>query len=134
MLVEGGEQGGQQAREWTLVRRDGTHLTVNMLATPMLDDQGLWIGHLAICIDITERKRVHEALAARDLLLKKLSAQVPGGIYQFKMDFNGRFSVIYASDGIRDIYELEPEILEIGRAYCRETGCKYVKISVVAVT
>ncbi len=79
MLLEGGEQGGQQAREWTLVRRDGSHLTVNMLATPMLDDQGLWIGHLAICIDITERKRVYEALAARDLLLKKLSAHVPGG-------------------------------------------------------
>ncbi len=80
MLLEGGEQGGQQAREWTLVRRDGSHLTVNMLATPMLDDQGLWIGHLAICIDITERKRVHEALAARDLLLKKLSAHVPGNL------------------------------------------------------
>ncbi|WLI47817.1 diguanylate cyclase [Pseudomonas beijingensis] len=111
MLLEGGEQGGQQAREWTLVRRDGSHLTVNMLATPMLDDQGLWVGHLAICIDITERKRVHEALAARDLLLKKLSAHVPGGIYQFKMDFNDRFSVIYASDGIRDIYELEPDVL-----------------------
>ncbi|QHA81817.1 diguanylate cyclase [Pseudomonas mediterranea] len=111
MLLEGGEAGGQQAREWTLVRRDGSHLTVNMLATPVLDDQGLWVGHLAICIDITERKRVHEALAARDLLLKKLSAHVPGGIYQFKMDFNGRFSVIYASDGIRDIYELEPSEL-----------------------
>ncbi|MCM2460561.1 diguanylate cyclase [Pseudomonas sp. CG7] len=111
MLLEGGEQGGQQAREWTLVRRDGSHLTVNMLATPMLDEQGRWVGHLAICIDITERKRVHEALAARDLLLKKLSAHVPGGIYQFRMDFNGRFSVIYASDGIRDIYELEPDVL-----------------------
>nr|BFE90134.1 hypothetical protein GCM10020185_06700 [Pseudomonas brassicacearum subsp. brassicacearum] len=80
MLLEGGEQGGQQAREWTLVRRDGSHLTVNMLATPMLDDQGLWIGHLAICIDITERKRVYEALAARDLLLKKSSVPTyPGG-------------------------------------------------------
>ena len=111
MLLEGGEQGGQQAREWTLVRRDGSYLTVNMLATPVLDDQGLWVGHLAICIDVTERKRVHEALAARDLLLKKLSAHVPGGIYQFKMDFNGSFSVIYASDGIRDIYELEPDVL-----------------------
>lgn len=111
MLLEGGEQGGQQAREWTLVRRDGSHLTVNMLATPVLDDQGLWVGHLAICIDVTERKRVHEALAARDLLLKKLSAHVPGGIYQFKMDFTGEFSVIYASDGIRDIYELEPDVL-----------------------
>jgi diguanylate cyclase (GGDEF)-like protein/PAS domain S-box-containing protein len=111
MLVEGGEKGGHEAREWTLVRSDGSHLTVNMLATPVLDEQGLWVGHLAICIDITERKRVHEALAARDLLLKKLSAHVPGGIYQFKMEFDGRFSVIYASDGIREIYELEPDVL-----------------------
>jgi len=111
MLVEGGESGGHEAREWTLVRQDGSHLPVNMLATPVLDEHGLWVGHLAICIDITERKRVHEALAARDLLLKKLSAHVPGGIYQFKMEFDGRFSVIYASDGIREIYELEPDVL-----------------------
>ncbi|PWE40799.1 sensor domain-containing diguanylate cyclase [Pseudomonas prosekii] len=111
MLVEGGEEGGHQAREWTLVRKDGSHLAVNMLATPVLDEQGLWVGHLAICIDITERKRVYEALAARDLLLKKLSAHVPGGIYQFKMEFDGRFSVIYASDGIREIYELDPDVL-----------------------
>jgi diguanylate cyclase (GGDEF)-like protein/PAS domain S-box-containing protein len=111
MLVEGGEEGGHEAREWTLLRNDGSHLTVNMLATPVLDEQGLWVGHLAICIDITERKRVHEALAARDLLLKKLSAHVPGGIYQFKMEFDGRFSVIYASDGIREIYEFEPDVL-----------------------
>ncbi|WLH37467.1 diguanylate cyclase [Pseudomonas sp. FP2196] len=111
MLVEGGEVGGHEAREWTLVRSDGSHLPVNMLATPVIDEQGLWVGHLAICIDITERKRVHEALAARDVLLKKLSAHVPGGIYQCKMEFGGRFSVIYASDGIRDIYELEPDVL-----------------------
>ncbi|MGE8152692.1 sensor domain-containing diguanylate cyclase [Pseudomonas vancouverensis] len=111
MLVEGDLESDHEAREWTLVRSDGSHLMVNMLATPVLDEQGLWVGHLAVCIDITERKRVHEALAARDLLLKKLSAHVPGGIYQFKMEFDGRFSVIYASDGIREIYELEPDVL-----------------------
>jgi diguanylate cyclase (GGDEF)-like protein/PAS domain S-box-containing protein len=111
MLVEGGEEGGHEAREWTLVRQDGTHLIVNMLAAPVLDELGLWVGHLAICIDITERKRVHEALAAQDRLLKKLSAHVPGGIYQFKMAADGKFSVIYASDGIREIYELEPDVL-----------------------
>jgi PAS domain S-box-containing protein len=59
--------------KWAVTKRangrwcgDGSHLPVNMLATPVLDEQGLWVGHLAICIDITERKRVHEALAARD--------------------------------------------------------------------
>ncbi|QHD02353.1 GGDEF domain-containing protein [Pseudomonas sp. S04] len=111
MLVPDAKELAHEPREWTLVRRDGSHLLVNMLATAVLDDLGLWVGHLAICIDITERKRVHEALAARDLLLKKLSAHVPGGIYQFKMAADGRFSVIYASDGIRDIYELDPQAL-----------------------
>ncbi|AZC23663.1 sensor domain-containing diguanylate cyclase [Pseudomonas sessilinigenes] len=112
MLVEEGMMAGHEAREWTLVRRDGSHLSVNMLATPVLDDQGLWIGHLAICIDITERKRVHEALAARDRLLKRLSAHVPGGIYQFKMDADGHTSFTYASDGIREIYEIDPQQLQ----------------------
>lgn len=111
MLVEG-EGAGHEAREWTLVRCDGSHLAVNMLATPVLDDYGLWVGHLAICIDITERKRVHKALAARDHLLEKLSAHVPGGIYQFKVDANGHASFIYASDGIREIYEIEPQVLQ----------------------
>ncbi|WP_053150035.1 sensor domain-containing diguanylate cyclase [Pseudomonas protegens] len=112
MLVEEGMAGGHEAREWTLVRRDGSHLQVNMLATPVLDDQGLWIGHLAICIDITERKRVHEALAARDRLLQRLSAHVPGGIYQFKLDADGHTSFPYASDGLREIYEIEPQLLQ----------------------
>ena len=111
MLVADAKEPGHVPREWTLVRADGSHLAVNMLATAVFDDQGVWVGHLAICIDITERKRVHETLAARDVLLKKLSAHVPGGIYQFMMAADGHFSVIYASDGIRDIYELEPEVL-----------------------
>ncbi|WAH57082.1 diguanylate cyclase [Pseudomonas silvicola] len=111
MLVETPGEGSQQAREWTLVRRDGSTVAVNMLATTLLDEQGLWVGHLAICIDITERKRVHEALAARDQLLQKLSAEVPGGIYQFRLDPDGHSSFSWASEGIRDIYEMEPSAL-----------------------
>jgi len=111
MLVETPGQGTQQAREWTLVRQDGSTVLVNMLATTVLDEQGQWVGHLAICIDITERKRVHEALAARDQLLQKLSAEVPGGIYQFRLDADGTSSFSWASEGIRDIYEIDPSAL-----------------------
>jgi PAS domain-containing protein len=95
-----------------LVRQDGSHLSVNMLGTVLLDEQGLWIGHLAICIDITEQKRVHEALAARDRLLKKLSAHVPGGIFQFTLEPRDNWRFIYASDGMRDIYEIEVSALQ----------------------
>ncbi|WP_339531447.1 diguanylate cyclase [Pseudomonas mucidolens] len=111
MLVEGTDS-LHEAREWTLVRKDGSQLMVNMLVTALLDDHGLWIGHLAICLDVTEQKRVHEALAARDRLLRKLSAHVPGGIFQFTLEPNDNWRFIYASDGIRDIYEIEPGLLQ----------------------
>lgn len=111
MLVEIEEGDGHEGREWTLVRRDGSCLSVSMLVTPMLDEDGVCAGHLAVCIDITERKRVHEALAARDRLLEKLSAHVPGGIYQFRLCLDGRSCFSYTSEGLRDIYEIEPQIL-----------------------
>ncbi|NWE75497.1 sensor domain-containing diguanylate cyclase [Pseudomonas yamanorum] len=111
MLVDSADT-VHEAREWTLVRKDGSQLTVNMLATVLLDEHGLWVGHLAICLDVTEQKRVYEALAARDRLLKKLSAHVPGGIFQFVLEPNDISRFIYVSDGIRDIYEIEPGLLQ----------------------
>jgi diguanylate cyclase (GGDEF)-like protein/PAS domain S-box-containing protein len=111
MLVESPDN-LHEAREWTLVRQDGSQLIVNMLATVLLDDHGLWIGHLAIYLDVTEQKRAYEALAARDRLLKKLSAHVPGGIFQFTLEPQDNWRFIYASDGMRDIYEIEVSALQ----------------------
>ncbi|MFG0851692.1 diguanylate cyclase [Pseudomonas sp. FYR_2] len=98
---------GAEPGEWTLLRADGSQLVANMLVTAMLDEQGLWVGYLAICIDVTERRRVHEALAARDRLLEKLSAEVPGGIYQYRLDADGHSCFPYASKGLYDIYEVD---------------------------
>jgi len=52
----------QDANEWTLVRKDGSRLVVNMLTTSVRDEQERQTGHLAICLDITEAKRVEEEL------------------------------------------------------------------------
>ncbi|WP_447650057.1 diguanylate cyclase [Pseudomonas abietaniphila] len=62
MLVEAVEEHGHQAHDWTFVRQDGSHLRVNMQVSPVLDEQDQWIGYLAVCLDITERKRVEEEL------------------------------------------------------------------------
>lgn len=111
MFAQTVPESGREAGEWSLVRKDGSQLLANMLVTAVLDEQGLWVGHLAICIDVTERKRVHEALAARDRLLDKLSAEVPGGIYQFRLRADGSSCFSYASEGLRDIYEIDPQLL-----------------------
>lgn len=97
--------------EWTLLRKDGSQLLANMLVSAVNDEQGLWIGYLAICIDVTERRRVHEALASRDRLLEKLSDEVPGGIYQYRLDADGHSCFPYASEGLYDIYEIDLQVL-----------------------
>ncbi|WP_372821191.1 diguanylate cyclase [Pseudomonas parafulva] len=111
MFAETVQEGPGEPGEWTLVRKDGSHLLANMLVTAVLDEQGLWVGYLAICIDVTERRRVHEALAARDRLLEKLSAEVPGGIYQYRLDADGHSCFPYASAGLLDIYEVDLQLL-----------------------
>ncbi|KHL74849.1 nucleotide cyclase [Pseudomonas putida] len=111
MFAETLQEGGAQPGEWTLVRKDGSQLLANMLVTAVLDEQGLWVGYLAICIDVTEQRRVHEALAMRDRLLEKLSAEVPGGIYQYRLDANGHSCFPYASQGLFDIYEIDLQLL-----------------------
>ncbi len=106
MLIEATELGSHPAREWLFRRRDGSTLAVNMLVTAVRDDQDQWIGYLAVCLDITERKRVHEALAARDRLLERLGSQVPGGIYQLQRLTSGLARFNYISVGMCELYEL----------------------------
>ncbi|MEX8495350.1 PAS domain S-box protein [Sphaerotilus sp.] len=49
-------------REWTYVHRDGHHVPVSLILTPMATDSGGVTGYLAVVIDITRRKEVEQRL------------------------------------------------------------------------
>ncbi|WP_375738374.1 diguanylate cyclase [Pseudomonas boanensis] len=96
-------------REWTFLRRDGSELTASLILTGVRDERNERVGYLGIAIDVTERKRVQQALEARDRLLEKLSARVPGVLYQCRMKADGSACFPYTSAGIREVFEVEPE-------------------------
>jgi PAS domain S-box-containing protein len=50
--IEGSEQ-----REWTYVKKNGTHLTVRLIITAMRDEDHHLIGYLGIATDITDLKK-----------------------------------------------------------------------------
>ncbi|MFO1045276.1 MAG: PAS domain S-box protein [Planctomycetaceae bacterium] len=75
----------------------------NLLTDP--DIQGVVIN----VRDVTTKHRIVQELQQRDALLQKLSLQVPGVIYQFRQYPDGRSCFPYASEGIRQIYEVTPE-------------------------
>lgn len=96
-------------REWTFQRRDGSRLICSLILTGVRDERDELVGYLGVAIDITERKHVQQALEARDRLLEKLSARVPGVLYQFRMEPDERFSFPYTSAGILEVFEVESE-------------------------
>jgi PAS domain S-box-containing protein len=59
--------------------------------------------------DITDRKLAEETLREHHQLLIKLSEQVPGVIYQYKLFEDGRSCFPFASSGMWGIYEVTPE-------------------------
>jgi len=95
------------------VRKDGSSITCEWYNTPLIDDNGQFLGFFSIVQDISDRKRTEEALRKRDEMLQKLSEQIPGMIYQFQYYPDGRCCFPYASEGIRDIYGVSPAEVQV---------------------
>ena len=69
-------------------------------------------GSLAVIIsvmDITEQKHAEEALVERDTRFKKLSAHVPGMLYNFLGRTDGTYCFPFATDSIRHLFGCAPE-------------------------
>lgn len=67
---------------------------------------------LSAFYDITDRVEAETALRQSEARFHKLAANVPGMIYQFQLAADGTFSFPYVSSGCRELYELEPEVLQ----------------------
>jgi diguanylate cyclase (GGDEF)-like protein/PAS domain S-box-containing protein len=49
--------------EWTYVRKDGSRLNVQLIVSPLTDENGEMFGILSVAYDISERKRVEEHIS-----------------------------------------------------------------------
>ena len=111
----------------TQLQADGKHSWVDTNKIPLRDRDGNVIGVVGTYEDITERKQGEEALKTLqktleaeieerttqlrqiETRLSRIADNVPGMIYQFRLDRDGRVSFPYISSGCREIYEVEPQ-------------------------
>jgi len=59
--------------------------------------------------DITPRKQIEAELQESHDLLRLLSQEIPGVLYQFRMQPDGRFSAPFMSEGARELFGIAPE-------------------------
>jgi PAS domain S-box-containing protein len=67
---------------------------------------------VGIMRDVTEYKRQQIALQESEDRFHKMTANVPGMIYQFRLSVDGKTSFTYVSPGSSQLYNLEPEEIE----------------------
>lgn len=113
--------------EMGLCRDDGEFVWILVNARPLfVGGEGRPYAVVSTFRDISERKKIearklksiaileqNEALLMDRLVLERrfsrMANHVPGFLYTFKIETNGRRGFAYVSSGVRDIYGLQPE-------------------------
>jgi len=73
------------------------------------DDAGEIIGYVGTITDITEREKAEDALLESEKKLQLIHSQVPGVVYQFRIDSDGKKSLPYASKAVETYIGLTAE-------------------------
>ncbi len=104
---------GSETREWTYVRKDGTHLTVSLIVTTIRDWTGKILGYVGIATDITEQQvQRRDLAAARDqLVLAAEAAKL--GIWSWLLGDD----VVDWNDRMFSLYDLPDSLNHSGELY-----------------
>lgn len=62
IFIHNVKNGWHDSREWTFIRKDGSHLQVQLIITPVTNHEGEITGYLGIATDISELKEMEASL------------------------------------------------------------------------
>ncbi|MEY2685799.1 MAG: hypothetical protein RJA09_2944 [Pseudomonadota bacterium] len=98
------------------VRPDGSHFWLSISGSPRYDDRGTFVGYQGIGRNITQAKQAEHALQAQLDFVQNLTRRAPGLLYQLRRSPEGWFTFPFASEGIKALFELEPEAVLLDAA------------------
>jgi len=81
VFVETSRHGGFDSREWTYVRKDGSRITVELVATAIRNDVDGITGFLGIAVDVTERNQALRELEDSQARLNSIVETAADGIF-----------------------------------------------------
>ncbi len=83
----------------TLISKDGSKYQITDSAAPIYNNKKI-LGMVLVFNDITEQYNIREALRKSEKQLQLIHSQIPGIVYQFKIDNHGNRSLPYVSSAI----------------------------------
>ena len=98
--------------EYRIRCKDGSYKWILGRGKALRNEEGIPVRMVGSIADITDRKLAEEALRESEAKFQNLSANVPGMLYQFLLRADGSASYPYISPACREIFEIEPEIVQ----------------------
>ena len=97
------------AMEFKMKHKNGHWVDILSRAEAIFNNEGKAVRMIGTHTDITDRKNAEEEIRKKDIEFRKLSANVPGMIFQFIRKPDGSYSVPLSSEGIESIFGCKPE-------------------------
>lgn len=100
------EKGEYFRGEFCNKAKDGSIYWVDSTIIPFLNKEGKVYQYLSLNQDITQKKLAEEKIRKGDLLLRKITSQVPCTTYMFEVMEDGSYKVLFMNRG-NEKYDLE---------------------------
>ncbi|WP_422747844.1 diguanylate cyclase domain-containing protein [Mycobacterium sp. WMMD1722] len=84
VLVHNVRPARAEVRQWTYVRRNGTHATVSLAVSQMTAPDGSCAGYICVATDITDQKAAEQALAESEERFRLAFDTAPMGMFMFE--------------------------------------------------
>jgi diguanylate cyclase (GGDEF)-like protein/PAS domain S-box-containing protein len=93
--------------EWRIITPSGNTKWLQGRGNPQKGSNGTVF--CSLIIDVTEQKRIEQALLESEQKIQEITNAVPGAVYQYKRDQNQTQSFPFISQGISELYGFSPE-------------------------
>lgn len=106
-----------EVREWTFIRRDGSHVTVSLAVSQITNTDGSCGGYIGVATDITQQKAAKQALAESEERFRLAFDTAPMGMFMFELAPHGDGRITRCNQAMADFLGRSPaEVLEIAVA------------------
>ncbi len=89
-------------------RKDGTPFWDQLSVSPLFDEAGDLINFVGVHADVSAQIEAQDALRRSELRFSRMTANVPGMVYQLVLHADGTADFPYVSEGCRELFGLEP--------------------------
>ncbi len=89
-------------------KKDGTPFWNELTINPVFDQGGRLINYVGVQADVTAQMRDQEALRRSELRFSRMTANVPGMVYQLLLHEDGTANFPYVSEGCQELFGLTP--------------------------